>query len=372
MVTNLASQSILVVGGNGCLGQHLIEDLVERGADTSRIHILDLKSNDARTTPGVTYHHANITSPEEVEAVLQLVKPNVLFHMASPYPFESNRTILEHVNITGTRNLIETAQKVGTVAAFVYTSSSSVIHDHYHPLHDADETFPVLYFPEQPNYYSHTKAVAEGIVLAANRKGGGTMLTVAIRPASMYGEGDTTQTPNLVKSAKAGRANMQIGSGNNKFDNTYVKNLTHAQILAAEVLLEASGVDPLPDDMRVEGEAFFVTDDNPYTFPGYTRLVAEFAGHPVKAEDVRTIPLWLMLSLVYAAEWMYWIVTFGREMAFSTRGVRLLAQERTFKIDKIKTRLGYRPRFTTAEGTKRAVDWFIEHQEVAPAEKKAQ
>ena len=370
MATELASRTILIIGGNGLLGQHLIEDLVERGVDPERIHILDLKFGDLRTL-GLTYHHADITSAEEVKMVLQLVKANVLFHMASPYPFETNRTLLEQVNITGTRNLIEGAQQVGSVAAFVYTSSSSVIHDHYHPLQSADETLPVLYFPDQPNYYSHTKAVAEDIVLSANRKAG-RMLTVAVRPASMYGERDTTQIPNLVKNAKSGRAKMQIGPGTNKFDNTYVKNLTHAQILAAEALLEAAGAEPLPSDKRVEGEAFLVTDDDPYTFPGYTRLVAELAGHPVKPEEVRTIPLWLMLSLVYAAEWVYWMLTFGKHMAFSTRVVRMLAQERTFKIDKIKTRLGYRPRYTTAEGTKRAVDWYIEHQGDGTAEKKAQ
>jgi sterol-4alpha-carboxylate 3-dehydrogenase (decarboxylating) len=370
MATELTSRSILIIGGTGFLGQHLIQDLMEKGVDPERIHILDIKFNESRT-PGLSYHHADITSLEEIKEVLQLVKPSVLFHMASPYPFETNHTILEQVNITGTRNLIDSAQLIGSVAAFVYTSSSSVIHDHYHPIRDADETYPVLYFTEQPNYYSHTKAVAEGIVLSANRKVGG-MLTVAIRPASIYGEADTTQIPNLVKNARAGRANMRIGSENNKFDNTYVKNLTHAQILSAEALLKAAGAESLPYATRVEGEAFLVTDDDPYTFPAYTRLVAEFAGHPVRAEDVRTIPLWLMLPLVYLAEWLYWVFTFGKQMAFSTRVVRMLAQERTFKIDKIKTRLGYRPQFTTAEGTKRAVDWFLEHQGSGIAEKKAQ
>jgi sterol-4alpha-carboxylate 3-dehydrogenase (decarboxylating) len=163
----------------------------------------------------------------------------------------------------------------------------------------------VLCFPDQPNYYSHTKAVAEALVISANRETSGSMLTVAIRPASMYGKGDTTQIPNLVKNAKAGRANMQIGDGRNKFDNTYVRNLTHAQIIAAGALLDGAGKEPLPEDMRVEGEAFFVMDDDPYNFPGYTRLVAEFAGHPVKAENIRTIPLWLMLLLVGTAGGLY-------------------------------------------------------------------
>jgi sterol-4alpha-carboxylate 3-dehydrogenase (decarboxylating) len=370
MSESLATRVILIVGGSGFLGQHLMDDLIERGVSANHIHVLDLKV-DGRQHSGSTYHQVDIVSLEEVNAALQRIKPSVIFHMASPYPFESNRAILEQVNITGTRNLIDSAQTVGSVEAFVYTSSSSVVHDHYHPLQAANETLPVLYHPTQPNYYSHTKAIAEQIVLSANRKAS-AMLTVAIRPASMYGEADTTQIPNLVKSAKAGRAHIQIGPGTNKFDNTYVKNLTHGQILAAEALLQAVGTDPLPVDKRVEGEAFFVTDEDSYTFPGYTRLVAKYAGHPVDDKDIRTIPFWLMLSLIHIVGWLYWLFTFGKHMAFSTSVVRMLAQERTFDISKIKTRVGYRPRFTTAEGTKRAVEWYLEHEGRDATVKKAE
>jgi sterol-4alpha-carboxylate 3-dehydrogenase (decarboxylating) len=365
----LGGQQILIVGGAGLLGRHLIEDLLEKGVNADRIHAVDIKPS-SRSGPSVSYHRVNIASQAEVDKAFQLIRPTVVFHLVSPYPFVSERAVLENVNINGTRNLIDSAQLTGGVLAFIYVSSSSVIHDHYRPLENADESYPVLYFPQQPNYYAHTKAVAEDMVLSANRKDGG-MLTVALRPASMYGEGDLTQIPNLVKSAKAGRANLQIGPGK-KFDNTYVKNLTHAQILAAEGLLNAQKAAPLSNDVRVEGETFFVIDDDPYTFPAYTRLVAQFAGHPVKKQDIRVIPVWLMLSLVYVIGWLYWICTFGKEMAFSTKVVRMLAQERTFNISKIKSRLGYRPRYTTAEGTKRAVEWYLAHEGQRDSDKKAQ
>jgi sterol-4alpha-carboxylate 3-dehydrogenase (decarboxylating) len=370
MASKIIGRPILIVGGSGFFGQHLIQDLIDRGVQPEHIHILDLQSKDSQR-PSVSFHHADISSAEDVRKVLQLVKPSVIFHTASPYPFESNRAVLERVNIDGTRNLVQLSHENGSVAAFIYTSSSSVVHDHYHPLRRVDETSPVLYLPQQPNYYSHTKAVAEDTVLSANGKDSG-MLTIALRPASMYGEGDTTQIPNLVKNARAGRANMRIGSKENSFDNTYIKNLTHAEILAAEALVAASEGGAVPHDRRIQGEAFFITDDDCYSFPAYTRLVAGFAGHPVEPAHVRTIPFWLMLSLVYAAEWVYWVVTFGKEMAFSTKVVRMLAQERTFNIDKAKTRLGYKPRFTTAEGTKRAVEWFIKHEQSEKANKKAE
>lgn len=73
-------------------------------------------------------------------------------------------------------------------------------------------------------------------MLKAHRKDG-RMLTVSLRPASMYGEGDVTQTGSLVKNARAGRADMRIGSEENASDNTYIMILIYAEILAVEVLL---------------------------------------------------------------------------------------------------------------------------------------
>ncbi|OAL43433.1 C-3 sterol dehydrogenase/C-4 decarboxylase family protein [Pyrenochaeta sp. DS3sAY3a] len=369
MSSKIIGRSVLIAGGSGVFGQHLIEDLIERGAQPDHIHVLDLKLNETQKVD-VRFHHGNISCVDDVRKVLQLVNPSVIFHTASPYPFESDHAVLERVNIDGTRNLVQLSHEIGSVLAFVYTSSSSVVHDYYHPLRRADESYPVLHFPQQPNYYSHSKAVAEEIVLSANGKGS-NMLSVAIRPASMYGEGDKTQIPSLVKTARAGRANMRIGPEENNFDNTYIKNLSLAEILAAGALLAANEGEAVSNDKRVQGEAFFVTDDDSYSFPAYTRLVARFAGHPVDPSEVRTIPFWLILSLVYAAGCVYWVVTFGKEMAFSTKVVRTLAQERTFYIEKAKTRLGYKPRFTTAEGTKRAVEWFIEHESKWKAEKKS-
>jgi sterol-4alpha-carboxylate 3-dehydrogenase (decarboxylating) len=73
---------------------------------------------------------------------------------------------------------------------------------------------------------------------------------------------------------------------------------------------------------------------------------------------------------VGVVEWVYWVVTGGKEMAFSRRVVRMLAQERTFDIGKIRERLGYRPRFSTAQGVERAVGWYLENRKTGGEGKK--
>jgi sterol-4alpha-carboxylate 3-dehydrogenase (decarboxylating) len=270
--------------------------------------------------------------------------------------------LLEKVNIDGTRNLLECAQIMGTVEAFIYTSSSSIIHNQRFPLIEATEELPVLYYPEQPEYYSHTKALAEGMVLAANRTAG-RMLTVSIRPATLYGEGDGITTTNLCKQALSGRAKFQFGNGKNLFDVAYVENCAYAQILAAEALLRASSKHPLSKEDRIEGEAFHVTDGEHVPFWGLQRLAAKIAGCPVKEEDVWSIPRWLVISIVIVVEWLYWFLTLGKKQPTVTRYVvRITTMERTVRIDKLQTRLKYKPRFTTTEGMKRGVGWSLENR----------
>ena len=64
------------------------------------------------------------------------------------------------VNVLGTRSLLEYAQEVQTVVAFVYTSSATVVHDEVNDRLDIDDSAPVLYMPMRKDAYGHSKAVA--------------------------------------------------------------------------------------------------------------------------------------------------------------------------------------------------------------------
>ncbi|KAF2204562.1 hydroxysteroid dehydrogenase [Delitschia confertaspora ATCC 74209] len=346
----------LVVGGCGFLGFNIVQQLLDE-KKCSNIVVLDMNTKNNRLA-SITYHNGDITQGDQVQTIIDKVRPQVLFHTASPPGLARDNRLFERVNINGTRNLIKSAQQVGTVKAFVYTSSSSVIHDHYSPIADADESMPVLYYPQQPEYYSHTKAVAEEIVLAANRVKG--VLTAAIRPATIFGIGDHVTIANMCKNAISGRARNQLGDGRNLMDATYGENCAYAHILAAEALLKASASEPLPADKRVEGEAFFVRNEERYEFWELQRFVAGVIGHPVKKEEIRAIPRALVLAIAMIISWLYWIFTLGRkEPLLTPRIIRLLTSDRTFDIGKIKTRLRYRPRVSTEEELRKASGWYM-------------
>ncbi|KAI4137594.1 MAG: hypothetical protein LQ341_005082, partial [Variospora aurantia] len=138
---------ILVVGGCGFLGHHIVRQLLESYNCT--VSVLDLRTSQNRF-PSVSYHDGDITSPESLEPIFSLVRPRVVIHTASPAFTSDNktlhtgraRTLFDRVNVDGTRNLLNLSSATPSVKAFIYTSSSSVIHDSVSPLANANENYP--------------------------------------------------------------------------------------------------------------------------------------------------------------------------------------------------------------------------------------
>ena len=352
---------VLVVGGCGFLGHRIVSRL--RESASLQIWVLDLYTEHNRVAH-VSYCDGDITSDSIVQAILQKVKPRTVIHTASPnvlaeHPnFATRKALYEKVNILGTQNLIKCAGESGSVKAFVYTSSASVVHDSINDFFEADESLPVLQTPQQTEIYSHTKGVAENLVLAANQRYG-AMLTTAIRPTSMFGEDDVGWLPNLLNVYESGKTNIQLGDNSAKIDYLYVGNCADAHLLAAEKLYQMHA--DTPESERVDGEAFFVTNNEPYRFWDFARAVWTAAGDQSDHKRVWVIPKRLGLIMATVAKWVFWLVSWGTvEPSLTRRKVKHTCMNRTFRIDKAKSRLGYRPEVSMKEGIQRGVRWFQE------------
>lgn len=146
---------ILVVGGCGFLGSHIVNLLVERHPQTT-VFVLDLRTSSNRNaSPTVSYHDGDITDVEGMRELFQKLKPDGVIHTASPH-FHLPPAVHDKVNVEGTKNLVKAAQDAG-VKAFVYTSSASVVLNPSTELVNADETWPMIMGDAQPEYYTTTK-----------------------------------------------------------------------------------------------------------------------------------------------------------------------------------------------------------------------
>ncbi|KAH8654970.1 3-beta hydroxysteroid dehydrogenase/isomerase family-domain-containing protein [Tricladium varicosporioides] len=338
-------QSALVIGGCGDLGQRLVAELLKL-EPRPRVAIFDLQTPKTKF-PEVKYHNVDITKKDEVDTALRAVAPQVIFHTASPPPGLPDLALYMKVNVMGTCNLLESAKSIAQ--AFVYTSSASVIHDSCSDLVEGDDSLPLVYLPEQKELYTHSKAVADQLVLDAN----GEMRTISIRPSGIFGEGYGTAQA-FAERAAAGKLKFQIGNGENLFDFTYVENIVHAHILAAQCLLKTLA-EPIAGVESAAGQGFIITNDEHIPFWEFGRAIGNAAGYPTRKEDVRSIPKILGLAMAVIAEWIVWLTSFGRKTSGLNRlGVQYSSSTRTYRIDKAKRILGYRPKVSLQEGILRA------------------
>ena len=192
--------TVLVVGGCGFLGSHLIDQLLNFPDETpsegqlkvfhgesasvppssafscpslrgrypsytnTDVHVLDLRCTHGRRK-GASYHEADILSISALLEVFKKVKPDVIINTVSPDPLVSPKPLLYKVNVTGAQNLIEVAAGEhgdwgGKCKALVHTSSSSIVHDTVSDLIGADERWPLVR-PNPREYYSETKVYSK-------------------------------------------------------------------------------------------------------------------------------------------------------------------------------------------------------------------
>jgi sterol-4alpha-carboxylate 3-dehydrogenase (decarboxylating) len=329
----------------------------------TRVHALDLKCTRNRHDRAI-YHECDITDEAALTALFQEIKPDVVINTASPQ-FTAPNKILKKVNIEGTKTLLKAAQSTGTVKAFVHTSSASVVHDCYSDLINATELYPYVY-PNPAEYYSETKVVAEKAVLEANGTNG--MLTCAIRPAGVVGEGDRGGFAYAIiltgSKAPAWNLNMQLGHGEGLFDNTYVGNLCYALLCATDALLsthtrKAEGKSEILDFERVDGEAFNCTNDEPAYFWDTSRFLWSRYG---RVDDVRpatqawALPREMAVFAGFASEWVNWAL--GRPSKLTAQGARYACMHRYYSCEKLKKRTGYKPMVSVEEGLERSVREF--------------
>ncbi|SPQ19420.1 eb75a855-c120-4f0a-aa2b-d465e4d54e25 [Thermothielavioides terrestris] len=357
--------SVMVIGGCGFLGHHVVRLLLRDY--TCAVSVVDLRCTRNRRpdSDGVVYYEADITDVDKLESVFAKAKPDVVIHTASPAPQANDsvsHALFKKVNVDGTAAMIKACQHTG-VKALVYTSSASVISDNKSDLINADERWPMVRGKDQTEYYSETKAAAEELVLAANRAPESpTLLTCAIRPSGIMGEGDTMQLYHMINVYRQGRTNVQIGDNDNLFDFTYVENVAHAHLLAARALLITAASKTVPlDHERVDGEAFFITNDSPVYFWDYARAIWAAAGCPHGTEHVRVLPRSVGLLLGALSEAFCWAI--GKPPTFTRQRIIYACMTRYYDISKAKKRLGYKPLVSLDEGIRRAVKWALEQEQ---------
>ncbi|OAQ81620.1 3-beta hydroxysteroid dehydrogenase/isomerase [Purpureocillium lilacinum] len=364
---------VLVIGGNGFLGHHIVTQALTSPKWSARaVTSVDLRCDKNRVA-GAAYRECDITDEPRLRALFEELRPDVVIHTASPVASGETkvaRDLYKKVNVGGTAAVVAACQ-AAKVKALVYTSSASVISDNESDLRNADERWPVIRGALQREYYSETKAAAEELVIKANRQSPSNLVTTALRPAGIFGEGDAQTLAGFLRAYRTGKTNIQLGDNTNIFDFTYVGNVAHAHLLAARALLLTAGAATAPlDHERVDGEVFFITNDAPCYFWDFARAVWRAAGHDKGTEGVWTLSRGLGTTMGFASEVVFGILQ--KPPTFTRQRAVMSTMTRYYNITKAKTVLRYEPPWTLQDGVDRGVAWFLEQDKKAAAAVKAQ
>ncbi len=334
---------VLVTGGAGFVGANLVTELLERGVI---VRAFDRAPSPLPAHERLEVLQGDICDTDTVAAAVAGI--DTIIHTAAIIDLMGGASVTEEyrkrsfdVNVGGTKNLVHAAQAAG-VKRFVYTASNSVVMGGQR-IADGDETLP--YTTRFNDLYTETKVVAEKFVLSQNGVGG--LLTCSIRPSGIWGRGDQTMFRKLFESVLAGHVKVLVGSKDVRLDNSYVHNLVHGFILAAEHLVPGGSA---------PGQAYFVNDGEPINMFEFSRPIVEACGE-------RWPTFWVPGRLVHRAmtAWQWLHFRFGLpQPLLEPLAVERLYLDNYFSIDKARRDLGYQPLYTTDEAMHHCLPYYTD------------
>ncbi|MEK9278149.1 NAD-dependent epimerase/dehydratase family protein [Bradyrhizobium sp. ISRA442] len=176
---------VLVTGGSGFIGQHLVEALRGRG---QRVRVLDLRP-PATASSDVDYAHGSVLDGAAVDAALTGV--DQVYHLAGlPGMWVANKQDFHDVNCRGTEVVLAAARKRG-VSRFLHCSTESILFP-YSNLNGVAAEEALQPADAMPGAYTRSKSLAEHHAAKAAAEG---FPLVIGTPTMPIGAADHNLTP---------------------------------------------------------------------------------------------------------------------------------------------------------------------------------
>ena len=230
---------ILVTGGAGAIGSHLVSSLIASG---HKVTVLDdLSSGHKELVPGaVDFINGSITQDEYLNAAFQQ-RPEVVFHLAALFANQQSvdRPQLDlEVNGLGTLKILEKCEQF-KIERFIYTSSSCVYGHQDKNLHEEDK------LQDLDTPYAATKLLGEQYAKMWSQKK--EFAVKVVRIFNSYGPNEYSGKyrnviPNFIKKALRGESLTILGEGTETRDFTYVSDVVRGLLLASTITDDDFGI----------------------------------------------------------------------------------------------------------------------------------
>lgn len=241
-MTSKAPHSILVTGGAGFIGSHLVDRLLKEGKkvtvidnfnpfyspDTKRENVAAHLSN-----PAYELVEGDLRNADDIRRAFAKGPFDVVVHlaaMAGVLPSLQNPSLYIDVNVLGTQRVLDEITAQEKLPYLVFCSSSSVYGER------STEKFSETDLTDRPmSPYAASKIAAEVACFAAHRTRG--LNVICVRPFTVFGP---RQRPDLAihkfcQRIEQGEPIELYGDGSTKRDYTYVLDIVAGIASAIEI-----------------------------------------------------------------------------------------------------------------------------------------
>jgi nucleoside-diphosphate-sugar epimerase len=321
---------VLVTGGNGFVGHHVVSSLLVRG-DHVRVLALPHEDTSWLEQRGITVHRGDVCVPASLAPAMR--GADAVLHMAAMMHVWRSLREYSAVNVSGTEYVCRAALAAG-VQRLVHMSSTSVYGT---PRRGRfDETATVAPFDDP---YPTSKAMGDLVVQRMHIEEG--LGAVIVRPDQIFGPGDSLHFGHTAARLRRGRG-IVVGRGDNATPLVYVDNIVDGLLLAL-------------DGVGIDGEIFNITNDDRITQREYLGAIAREIG----AEPPRLhVPYAALAAAAYAAEGLARARKSSERPVITRLGVAFTAGDVRTSISKAQAKLGYVSRVPLREGIRRTASWW--------------
>jgi len=306
--------SVLVTGGAGFIGQHLVSALVARDR---KVRVLDRRP-PLCAIPGVEYVSGSVLDSALVDDTLRDVED--VYHLAGlPGMWLPQKSDFHAVNFQGTEVVIAAARKRGT-ARFLHCSTESIL---FRPpsLKDTSDERSLLPPQQMPGVYTRSKMLAEQSAAQAAAEGFPLVIGTPTMPIGPHDHNLTPPTA-MLRQFLHKRVQMYLD---------FIVNLVDVRDVAAGLVLAME---------RGQVGHRYILGGESISLSKILKLMATISGRRSLAIPV---PGKVAEAAAAMLEFVADHVT-HRPPAGTAEGVRIALRATDLSIEKARNELGYTPR----------------------------
>jgi dihydroflavonol-4-reductase len=305
---------VLVTGGSGFIGRHLVSALVARNR---QVRVLDLLP-PAHVLPEVQYIQGSVLDPDLVNEALRDI--GEVYHLAAlPGMWLPNKGDFHTINYLGTEAVIKAARKCG-IARFLHCSTESILFRASTTQH-AVCAHGLLSPHDMPGLYTRSKLLAEQLALQAASSGFPLVVGTPTMPIGPHDHNLTPPTA-MLRHFLDGRMHLYLD---------FIVNLVDVRDVAAGLILAM--------EHGQTGHRYILGSES-ISLKRILELIAAIRGR-----RYLTIPVSGRMAEMAATmlEFISDHVT-RRAPTGTAEGVRIALRAEDLSIEKAQQELGYAPR----------------------------